>query len=45
MGYLEQDQPQGLTLIAPSWSEKSLLQAAFAVEKLTKARKIPKNYK
>jgi len=45
MGYLEQDQPQGLTLIAPSWSEKSLLQAACAVEKLTKARKIPKNYK
>lgn len=45
MGYLEQDQPQGLTLIAPSWSEKSLLQAAYAIEKLSKARKIPENYK
>ena len=45
MGYLEQDQPQGLTFIAPSWSEKSLLQAAYAIEKLSKARKIPENYK
>ena len=45
MGYLEQDQPQGLTLIAPSWSEKSLLQAAYSIEKLSKARKIPENYK
>ncbi len=45
MGYLEQDQPQGLTLIAPSWSEKSLLQAAYALERLNKGRKIPSNYR
>lgn len=44
MGYLDQNQPQGVTLIAPSWSEKSLLQAAFAIEKASKIRKMPKNY-
>jgi amidase len=44
MGYLDQNQPQGLTLIAPSWSEKSLLQAAYAIEKASKIRKMPKNY-
>jgi amidase len=45
MGYSEQKQPQGLTLIAPSWNEKKLLQIAYQIELLAKKRKIPENYK
>jgi amidase len=45
MGYLEDNQAQGLTLIAPSFHEKELVKAAVAIEKLNKIRKMPSFYK
>ena len=44
MGYTIQGEPKGLTFIAKSLSEATLLQLAYAYEKATKERKIPTNF-
>ncbi|MEX1382775.1 amidase family protein, partial [Lutibacter sp.] len=45
MGYKKSDEPISLTFIAKPYQEQKLLQLGFAFEKLTKARKLPVNYK
>ena len=44
MGYTNENQPMGLTFIAPSGSEAMLLQLGYAYEQLSKKRKVPDNY-
>ncbi|MDO6674531.1 amidase family protein [Tenacibaculum sp. 1_MG-2023] len=45
MGYKESGEPISLTFIGKPFTEKDLLQLGYAFEQLTKARKIPVNYK
>jgi len=45
MGYKETDEPISLTFIGLPLSERKLLEIGYAFEQLTKARKLPKNYK
>ena len=45
MGYKKSDEPISLPFIAKPYQEQKLLQLGFAFEKLTKARKLPVNYK
>jgi len=44
MGYQADGQPQNITFIAPSRQEQKLLEIGAAFERLTNARKIPKEY-
>jgi len=44
MGYETSGEPISLTFISQPFKEKELLEIGFAFEKLTKARKQPKNY-
>lgn len=44
MGYAETNQPMGLTFIAPTLSEKLLLQLAYAYESISKKRKTPGDF-
>lgn len=44
MGYKDDNQPMGLTLIAPSLSESLLLQIGYAYESLSRKRKTPTHY-
>ncbi len=44
MGYKNTGEPINLTFIAQPFQEKKLMQIGYAYEKLTKARKLPKNY-
>ena len=45
MGYQDDGEPINLTFIAEPFSEQKLLQLGYAFEQLTKARKLPENYK
>lgn len=45
MGYGEDGQPLGLTLIAPSFQEQLLIDAGAQLEKLINARQTPKRYR
>ena len=45
MGYGEDGQPLGLTLIAPSFQEQLLIDAGAQLEKLINARETPKRYR
>ena len=45
MGYKKNGEPISLTFIGTPFSEHNLLQIGYAFEKLTKARKVPENYK
>jgi len=45
MGYRTSGEPRSLTFIGLPFSERNLLKVGYAFEQLTKARKIPKNYK
>ena len=45
MGYKTNGEPISLTFIGTPFSEHKLLELGYAFERLTKARKIPKNYK
>jgi amidase len=45
MGYKDSGEPVSLTFIGPPFSERKLLELGYAFEQLTKARKIPENYK
>jgi len=45
MGFKSNGEPINLTFIAEPFSEQKLLQLGYAFEQLTRARKIPKNYK
>jgi len=44
MGYTSENQPMGLTFISEPFSEKQLLEFAYAFEKTSKRRKTPKDY-
>lgn len=44
MGYTKENQPMGLTFISKPFTEKQLLEFAFAFEKTSKRRKTPKDY-
>ncbi|WP_031425814.1 amidase family protein [Flavimarina sp. Hel_I_48] len=44
MGYNAENQPMGLTFIAPAGNEGVLLQLGYAYEQLTKERKAPADY-
>ncbi|MBN4085528.1 amidase, partial [Flavobacteriaceae bacterium AH-315-B10] len=44
MGYEENGAPKGLTFIAKPYSEKQLLEWAYAYEQASKMRKAPKDY-
>jgi len=44
MGYKETGEPINLTLIAKPFEEAKLLNIGTAIERETKARKIPKGY-
>ena len=44
MGYTEENQPMGVTFISEPFSEKQLLEFAYAFEKTSKRRKTPKDY-
>ncbi|MEM6687044.1 MAG: amidase family protein [Bacteroidota bacterium] len=44
MGYTEKGEPKGLTFIGKPFTEKDLLEFAFAYEQASKKRKAPKNY-
>jgi amidase len=41
-GYASDGNPVGITFMGTAWSEPTLIRAAYAFEKLTKARKAPK---
>ena len=45
MGYTDDGEPINMTFISEPFSEQKLLQLGYAFEQLTKARKLPKNYK
>ncbi|MGV8945958.1 MAG: amidase family protein [Lutibacter sp.] len=45
MGYEKTGEPIGLTFIAAPFQEQKLLQFGYAFEQLSKARKLPENYK
>ncbi len=45
MGYEDDGEPINLTFISKPFSEQKLLQLGYAFEQLTKARKLPANYK
>ncbi|MHB1146728.1 MAG: amidase family protein [Lutibacter sp.] len=45
MGYQTDGKPRGLTFIAKPFQEKLLLHWAFVYEQISKARKLPVNYK
>ena len=45
MGYKKTGEPISLTFIAKPYQEQKLLQLGYAFEKLTKVRKLPKDYK
>ena len=45
MGYKASGEPVSLTFVGSSFSERKLLELGYAFEQLTKARKIPENYK
>ncbi|MGB4957963.1 MAG: amidase, partial [Saprospiraceae bacterium] len=45
MGYKENNEPQGLTLIAWPYQEAKLLKVAYQIEKLGSFRKLPEMYK
>jgi amidase len=45
MGYKESGEPISLTFIGKPFSERKLLEIGYAFEQLTKARKMPENYK
>lgn len=45
MGYKASGEPVSLTFIGSPFSERKLLELGYAFEQLTKARKIPENYK
>jgi amidase len=45
MGYQTSGEPIGLTFISKPFKEEKLLQLGYAFEKLTKSRKLPKDYK
>lgn len=45
MGYKKSGEPISLTFVGLPFSESNLLKIGFAFEQLTKARKMPKNYK
>ena len=45
MGYGEDGQPLGLTLIAPSFQEQLLIDAGIQLEKLINARRAPDKYR
>jgi amidase len=45
MGYKDDGEPHGITLIARSGEERKLYKAAFLIESMLKARQIPWNYK
>ena len=45
MGYKKSGEPISLTFIAKPYQEQKLLKLGFAFEKLTKVRKLPKDYK
>jgi len=44
MGYKESGEPVSLTFIGLPFSERKLLEIGYAFERLTKVRKMPKNY-
>tara|TARA_R110002020_G_scaffold388869_1_gene599564 strand:- start:1564 stop:3213 length:1650 start_codon:yes stop_codon:yes gene_type:complete len=44
MGYQEDNRPMGLTFIAPTLSEKALLELAYAYETISHKRKTPVDY-
>ena len=45
MGYKKNGEPISLTFVGKPFSERTLLKVGYAFEQLTKARKIPENYK
>ena len=45
MGYKQDNRPMGLTFIAPTLSEKLLLELAYSYETISHNRKFPQNYK
>ena len=45
MGYQEDNRPMGLTFMAPTLSEKKLLELAYAYESISHKRKFPSDYK
>jgi amidase len=45
MGYKKTGEPVSLTFVGKPFSERKLLEIGYAFEQLTKARKMPKNYK
>ena len=44
MGYTEKGEPKGLTFIGKPFSERQLLEFAYAYEQASKQRKAPKKY-
>ncbi|WP_411768297.1 amidase family protein [Winogradskyella sp. A3E31] len=44
MGYTEEGEPKGLTMISTPLNEKQLLEWAYAYEQASKERKAPKDY-
>lgn len=44
MGYRTSGEPAGITLISRPFEEQKLLQIGFAIEEVTKSRKLPKGY-
>lgn len=45
MGYKVSGEPVSLTFVGKPFTERSLLQVGYAFEQLTKARKMPENYR
>jgi amidase len=45
MGYKTSGEPISLTFVGKRFSERKLLEIGYAFEQLTKARKLPENYK